>query len=161
MGTYSTTTTIEISAIGTTFDTLTTSMVSRCISWSEAEINKYLSKRYDVSAFDSLANTPPMVQTWCEWLSLSYLYMNNSRGGSDAMARGEAYKKMAIENLQAVAEYKLDLVDSAGAVVPDFSNTAYQVLSTTDQYTETFAEDNELQWKVDDDKLDDIDSDRD
>ena len=41
------------------------------------------------------------------------------------------------------------------------SNTAYRVLSNADGYSTTFNEDSELNWVVDQTKLDDIASERD
>lgn len=144
--------------IGTTFDSVTTSLANKSIDWAEAEVNKYLSKRYDISSFQT--TVPPLVRTLSEWLSVAYTYQGNSRGGKESRERAKEYRDMAIDNLKLIADYKLDLLDTAGSVIDDFSNTAYRVLSSTDIYTETFAEDSELNWAVDSDKLSDIEDDR-
>lgn len=159
MATYATTTSLETLAIGTTFDTATSALAVKCLAWSESEINKYLSKRYNISQFTD-GNVPPMVTTICEWLSLGYLYQNNSRGGKESRERAKEYRDMAIANLDLLSKYQLDLLNTSGSVISDMSNTAYRVLSTTDGYTETFAEDSELNWAVSSSKLSDIGDDR-
>ena len=157
---YCTTTSLDIIMIGTNFDTATTALGGKAIEWAESEINKYLSKRYDISGF-TVGSIPPVIVSWCEQLAVGSTYRENGRGSKEARERFIAYVEPVQENLQMVRDYQMDLVDSLGSVIADFSNTAYRALSTTDTYTETFAEDNELQWAVDKNKLKDIDGDRD
>lgn len=147
--------------VGTEFDTATTSLASRLIIHAENEVDKYLSRRYDVSQFNTSTAVPPLVTSLTETLAEGYMYQRMSRGGKEAMARANDLIKMAVNNLNDIANYKLDLVDTAGSSIVDMSQTAYRVLCNTSDYTPTFAEDNELDWEVDTDKLDDIDSARD
>lgn len=147
--------------VGTEFDTATTSLASRLITHAENEVNKYLSRRYDVSAFNTSTAVPPLVTSLTETLAEGYMYQRMSRGGKEAMARANDLIKMAVNNLNDIANYKLDLVDTSGSSIVDMSQTAYRVLCNTSDYTPTFGEDNELDWEVDTDKLDDIDSARD
>lgn len=158
MGQYTTSTSLAVVMIGTTFDTLTTSMATTSINWAESEVNKYLSKRYDVSSFAT--TVPPLVRTLAEWLSIAYVYQNNARGGKESRERAKEYRDMALDNLKLIADYKLDLLDTSGSVITDFSNTAYRVMSSTVNYHDTFAEDSELNWSVDSDKLNDIGDER-
>lgn len=145
--------------VGTAFDTATTALCTKLIVHSENEINKYLSKRYDVSAFTS-TSLPPILTSWAETLTEGYMYKRMSRGGKEALAQGDSLIKGVLENLKMVSEYKLDIIDSGGDVLSDMSNTSYRVLSTTDTYSPTFNEDSDLKWKTDQDKLDDIESER-
>lgn len=147
--------------VGTEFDTATTSLATRLITHAENEVNKYLSRRYDVSAFNTSTAIPPLVTSLTETLAEGYMYQRMSRGGKEAMARANELIKQAVSNLKDIAEYKLDLVDTNGSSIVDMSQTAYRVLCNTSDYTPTFAEDDELNWEVDIDKLDDIDSARD
>ncbi len=156
MGTYATTTSLQVLMIGTTFDTLTTALSSKLITHSENEINKYLSKRYDVSLWNTSTSIPPLVTSLCETLTEGYMYQRMSRGGKEAMSRGDILIKQAIDNLTLLANYKMDLLTPAGSVLGDMSNTAYKVLSNTSDYSSTFGEDDELNWKVDSNKLQDI-----
>ena len=161
MGIYCTTTSLATIMVDTSFDSATTALADKCVSWAETEVNKHLSKRYNIANYyTTTATIPTMLTTWTEWLSVGYIYQGLSRGGVDAFGRADKYIKMAMDNLKDVAAYKLDLIDNNGGVVSDFSNTAYRVLSTTDGYVETFAEDTPTSWSVDSDKGDDISSDR-
>lgn len=148
--------------IGTTFDTLTSALASKLITHSENEINKWLSKRYDVTVFMATSSAvPPLVTSLAETLSEGYIYQRLSRGGKEADHRGKILIGQVIENLKLISDYKLDLTDSTGAVVADMSQTAYRVLSTTSDYENTFNEDDQLNWAVDQNKLDDISDTRD
>ncbi len=161
-GTYCTTTSLQTLMIGTSFDTATSALASKLIAHAENEINKYISKRYDVgSLYDTSTSVPPLLTTLCETLTEGFMHQRMSRGGKESMLRGKELIDQALANLKLIAEYKLDLVDSSGDVISDMSNTAYRVLSSTADYANTFNEDDELNWKIDPDKLDDIDAERD
>jgi len=161
MANFLTSTSFQVLMIGTTFDTATTSLLDKLMVHAENEVFKYLSKRYDVSGWTSTANTPPLVISLGETICEGYMQQRMSRGGKEALARGKDLVKQAQDNLKMIADYKADLLSSSGAVVSDFSNTSYRVLSNTSDYTPTFGEDDELAWKVDQDKLDDLESERD
>lgn len=160
MGTYATTTSFSTWLIGTTLDAATTSLVGQCITWAEDEINKKLSKRYDITAFQTTTAVPPLVRSLCQQLATGLFYQHNARGGRDAMERGDYFIKKVQENLADLAANKLDLVNTAGSVIAESSNRL-GVLSSTDDYMSTFAEDDPLDWAVDEDKLDDISDERD
>lgn len=163
MGTYATTTTLDTRMLGITFDTATTNIASEAISDAENEIDKYLSKRYDLSAspFNTTTTIPPMVTTMCLWLAQGYMYLDMSRGGKESMDRGQMYINRAIKNLELIRDFKVDLVDSNKSAIADVSTGAMRVLSNTKDYTPTFGEDDPLNWKVDTDKLSDISDSRD
>lgn len=162
MGIYATTTSMQVLMIGTNFDSITTSLCTKLITHSENEINKYLSKRYDISSFnDTSTSVPPIVTTICETLTEGYMHQRMSRGGKDSLARGKVFIDQAISNLNLIAEYKLDLVDSSGDRINDLSTGAFVIKSTTENYSNTFNEDSQLDWEVDSNKLDDIESERD
>lgn len=160
MGLYCTTTSLQVLMVGTSFDTATTSLADKLIIHAENEINKYLSKRYDIETFTPFANVPPIVTSLCETLAEGYMYQRMSRGGKDSMNRAKELIDQAIKNLEAIAKYELDVIDSGGDPVPDMSNTAYRVLSNTTGYANTFNEDNPLNWEVDPKKLQDIEDER-
>lgn len=160
---YCTTSALSTLMIGTSFDSVTTSLANQIIPMAQNKINKYLSKRYDLSAdtFQTTVSIPPLVRSLCEELSEGMMYLRMSRGGKESLTRGKELINMAMQCLEEIADYELDLADTSGSIIDDFSNTAYSVLSNTDDYTPTFAEDDPLNWVVDPDKLDDIESDRD
>lgn len=144
--------------VGTVFDAATTSLATKLITHAENEVNKYLSKRYDIAQFQSAV--PPLVTSLTETLSEGYMYQRMARGGKESLNRGKELIAQAIDNLKLIADYKLDLVNASGTVIDDMSNTAYRIMSSTDGYVSTFNEDDPLDWKVDQNKLDDIDEER-
>lgn len=164
MGLYATTTSIQTLMINVNFDLLTTDLCSKLITHAENEVNKYLSRRYDLSSntFQTTTGIPPLVTSLTERLTEGYMWKSLSRGGTnkESLARGESLEKAVLDNLKLIADYKGDLFATSGSIISDMSNTAYRVLSNTEGYTDTFAEDNELNWAVDPDKLDDISNER-
>lgn len=158
MGTYATTTALNTVMVGYTFDTATTAVAAKCIEWAENEIDKKLMRRYNVASFRT--STPPLITSLCESLALGYLYEQTSRGSKESISRAQIMIKRVMENLDELAGKESDLADADGVIVPDrFASSS--VLCNTSDYTPTFGEDSPLKWKVDSDKLDDIDSDRD
>lgn len=158
MGTYATTTSIQTMMIGVTFDTVTTSLVTKCITWAENEVNKYIGRRYNVGAFVSAGTIPPLVTSLTEQMAEGYAWGRMSRGGKESLWRGKGYIKAAVDNLELIAASKLDLLDASGVAIAERYTT--RVLSNVQDYTETFAEDDPLNWSVDSDKLDAIETDR-
>lgn len=161
MGTYCTTTSLETMWIGAPFTDLT-GAASAIIDDAEAEIDKRLSVKYDVSGWTTSAATPPAVQTICKWLALGYLYEATARGSSakEAYARADRYIKKAQQNITDILEGDAALVDSSGDIIESDSDDQPIHCNTTD-YAPTFNEDSPLNWGVDPDKLDDIDDERD
>ena len=144
--------------VGVNFDADTTTLCSKLIDDAEAEINKYLSKRYDLTAntFQTSTGVPPLVRQLTERLTEGYMWQSMSRGSKESLARAAMIEKQVLANLTQLSEYKLDLVATNGSVIVDMSQSAYRVLVNTADYIETFAEDDETSWAVDPDKLEDI-----
>lgn len=161
MGTFCTTTTIDILMPGTTFDTATTSLATECITQAESKIREVMSPRYDITSdyFQTSTSTPPVVQTWCKWLTTGYMHEHLARGGKESYQRSDRPIKRAMENMKMVAEYKANLVDSTGSLIPEGSSS-FAMTSSTKDYHDTFAEDDPVNWTVDPDKLDDISDER-
>lgn len=147
--------------MGSPFTGLET-IASLCITDAENEIRKRLAARYDVSGADWQTTTgtvPPMVETICKWLAIGYLHEATARGSKDAYARADRYIKKATANLDDLVAGKAVLTDSAGDVI-DVDTEALPVLGNSTDYSPTFNEDSPLNWRVDPDKQDDIDDDR-
>jgi hypothetical protein len=160
MGSYATTTSLEILLPETTFDTATAALASKCITQSENIINSKLSNRYDVSDFNTSTSIPPAVTTYCEQLSMALMMKYRSRGSKEEIARAKEIYDPIIKELTMIAEYEADLVDSSGDPIAERTDGDYYVKSTTDTYTPIFDLDSETNWEVDPDLLDDIESDR-
>lgn len=146
--------------IGTVFDSATTSLASACIYDAQNEIKKRLCKRYDFSASPFLTTTtlPPMITTLAETLALGYMYENMSRGGKEGMARAKQYIDRAEKNMDQLLAGDAQLTDSSGNLIDEIDGD--WVIRTTEEYEPTFNEDDPKNWVVDQDKLDDIESDR-
>jgi hypothetical protein len=162
MGKFTTTTTLDILMVDTTFDSITTQLAGTVITNAENKIRERLSERYDVSAaaFQTSTATPPVVQTLAQWLSQGYLYENLSRGGKMAFERADRFIDKAMKNIDEILDFKANISDSTGADLADKALT-FQVLSNTKDYHDTFNEDPPTQWNVDENKLDDIRDERD
>jgi len=165
VGTYATTTGLDTLTIGYTFDTATTSVADKCITDAENHVRKNLSKRYDLTdsnfALTTTSTVPPMVTTLTEQYSEGLFYMRQSRGSKESLTRGKELIKMVDGCLDEIAERKVDVIADDGSVIEDKTLHNYRIISSSDTYSNTFGEDNPLDWAVDKDKLDDIDSDRD
>lgn len=159
MGRYCTTTSIALRMIGTTFDSATTSLCTELISDAESEINKYLSKRYDVSAFTT-TSLPPIIETWAKNLTTGYMYRDMARGGKEGLAHADSLIKPVLTNLQMIADRKADLIGYSGAAVSELTDNSFSMRSSTSTYTTTFNEDDPISWAADQDKLDDIEDNR-
>lgn len=158
MGLFATTTSLAVNMLGYNFDTATTALATKKITDAENEIKKYLSKRYSFASapFTTYAAMPPLIISLCEKLAEGYMYRSNSRGGKESLTRGKELITEALENLKMIRDYKSDLLNASDGVVSEITNTAYAVKCNTSNYSETFNEDDEKNWAIDSDKLDDI-----
>lgn len=146
-------------------------LASKAIEQAESEVNKYLSKRYDLSSstFQTSTSIPPLVRSLTERLAEANLWEFLSRGGAgkESLERAKAIKSAVIGtkkdpgNLMQIANFEVDLVSTTGSLIPNLTANSSRILCNTSDYTETFAEDDELNWAVDSDKLEDIASERD
>lgn len=163
MGKYATYTSLQTVMVGTQFDSATTALATKTIQWAESEVNKHIAKRYNISGspFDTSTTIPPVIVSLTEQLATGYVWRANSRGSKESNKRAKDMIDGVLENLQALAKYELSILDSAGSLVTEKTNTSFQVLSNTDTYTPTFDEDNPLNWAIDKDKLTDISNGRD
>lgn len=161
MGFYvSTTTSLETRLVDVEFDTATTSLVNNCIEDAEAEVNKWLSKRYDLSPYQTTtAAVPPMMRSLAVKLAEGYYWQRASRGSKESLSRGNSLEKNALQNLKDLSEFKANLVDTAGSlIVDDPDNSSFRVLNNTSDYRPTFNEGSSAHWRVDRDKIDDSDA---
>ncbi len=149
--------------VGVTFDNKTISLSKNCIKEAENEINKWVSKRYNITSYlttTAYSSLPPLLQTWNDRLAEGYMWVRLSRGSKESISRGKELIKDVKDCLMALADNEIDLFDSSGSIVSELENPQ-QVLSNTEDYHTTFDEDDPLNWSIDKDKVDDIISDRD
>lgn len=162
MALYATTTTLEIRMVSVQFDTQTTALAVEMCADAEAEVNKWLSKRYDISSatFQTSTSLPPMCRALATRLAEGYMWQALSRGAPESLSRAKALIDRVMENLKDIANYNAALVSTSGGLIVESSNTAYRVKSTTSNYVPTFDEGNPQQWRVDPNRINDIDDEK-
>ena len=156
MGTLCTTTSFQVIMLDTTFDTATSSLMTKCIEQAENKVKEMLARRYDTSSiYFTTYGEVPVLTTLCEWLATGLMYENMSRGGKDSYMRADRYIKKAMENLKLLRDEETSLVDDEGNEVPE-SDSNNAVFANTYEYVDTFDEGNPLDWQTDPNKLEDI-----
>jgi hypothetical protein len=146
--------------VGTVFDTATTALAVACITDAENEVKKVLAARYDFSAapLNTTTSIPPMITTLAETLALGYMYENMARGSKEGYARADRYIDRAMENMQMLVDGEAKLTDSNGDLVDEIDGD--WAVHTTENYSPTFNEDDPKNWRIDQDKLNDIEDER-
>lgn len=162
MGTFATTTAIDTLIPGVDLSTTTaSSLASKCITWAENRVKSCLSKRYDVSAWNTSTSVPPQVTSITEMLASGYFFKKISRGGPASIERGNESIKDANSELMELAKKQCDLLDSTGSFVSERSTeVSASVISSTNAYYTTFDEDDPINWSIDPDKVSDIEAGR-
>jgi hypothetical protein len=149
---------------GANFSALTT-QASGCVTRAESRIDSVLARRYDLTQnyFQTYTSCPPVIREWTIQLASGFLWQELARAGAgkEAMARGKGLIDGVYADLKDLRDHNLELVDTTGALIVDASTGVGRVMCNTTNYTPTFAEDDELNWTVDSDKLEDISSARD
>jgi len=140
-------------------NTASANIVVDSITDATNEINKYLCQRYDVTQWATLTSTPPIITTICKWLAAGYAIEATSRGSKEQMKRSETLINRAMKDIEGIASGELNLVDSSLNEVST-SSDPNDSFSTTENYSNTFNEDDYLTWKSDTTKLTDILSER-
>lgn len=158
---YSTSTTITLLLPGlpqtttATGHSTTIAVIEQHIDRADNLINSMIAQRYDVSGFTS--TVPPLLKTISEDITTYLSY--RSFFSSDNQNKNEwtdSYKE-AKDLLKQLREGTRDLVDSSGNLIAEVETSAVdKIESTTMDYQPFFDEDDSVDWKVDDDKLDDI-----
>lgn len=160
MGTFATTTSLQTLLPGVSFDTLTTSLCSMCITWAESLVRTSLARRYDMSSspFNTSTSIPTHITSITEKIAMGYYFKNSSRGSKESLSRGQALIDEGKSELKDIATYKTNLLDNSYSPV---SNRFRAVYCSASSYNTTFNEDDPLHWRPDSNKLSDIADDRD
>ena len=153
MGSYISTTTIyddEMSRLTTTV--MPASILTAYIAKAEAVANGFISQRYTLS--DVITANPPIIQGIVRDLTIYYalkkLYTKDNQNGSEWLA---ALKEDAFELLNMIADNKIKLVASSTVLS---SNLAASMRSSHENIPLIFNVDDEYEWHVSDNLLDDI-----
>ena len=109
------------------------------------------------SKFTVAANVPGHITSITEKMAMGYYFKNASRGSKESIARGDALLNDAQAEVMGIAKFEIDLLDNSYAVIAQRSSA---VRDAAANYHPTFGEDDPLLWNVDQNKLDDIESNR-
>lgn len=144
--------------------TSTVSIIQNHITRADAFINGKLARRYDIP-FDP---TPPLIANISEDITSYYsyrsLYAQDNQNSSTRLAEYQTVDATmtAFALLEQLRLGELDLVNTAGALIPENSDTQDDsVESTNEDYTPIFDVDDTLNQCVDCDRLTDIKNARD
>ncbi len=88
-------------------------------------------------------------------------FLSRGGAGKESIERAKVLKTDALDNLNSVSLYKMDLLNTTGSLIADMANNSQRVLCSTSDYSNTMNEDDELDWAVDSTKLTDIANGRD
>lgn len=152
---YSSATSILLIFPGLANTSTVTNVITRHITRADALIDSKISKRYSVP----ISPTPPLLGSLSEDISVYYTY--RSFYTSDNSNRTEYFAELrdhAIATLDEIREGKIDIVNTAGSLITerDEESTTGILDSTTKDYQPFFDVDDELDWKFDADRLDDV-----
>lgn len=165
MGKYFTTSSISIVLPGflksdtTTSDSVGTAIFERAIENTEGYVNSVISRRYDVTAFTT-TSIPPLLRKITEDLSI---YEVLKKTGYRANERNEFLDdfKDSKNILEQIAKGEVELTYTDGSTVAINSNEVSKLKSSTEDYNATTNLDDETNWEVDGDQLEDIEDERD
>lgn len=162
MGAFSTYTSLATLMPGTSFDTATNNLASKCIDQAETYIKQRLSRRYDVSTLPFTINTTTsMVTNLSEAYAMGLLFKYISRGAKESISRGNEILADAKKAIDMIVNHQSDLLDATNGSTPVTERTNLnEVICSTSSYSTTFEEDDPLNWVEDPDKLTDIANDR-
>ena len=167
MGKYATTTSFTnllpfFLASNSASDTTGVGIISAHIDRAEAVVNSYLVARYDVRSWTqtsaSGANVPPMVRTVAEDLTSYYSIRGAHVKDGEISNKSLPDYKEIMGTLKMMADGKMALADTNGSLVA--TRSASMFLSNTKDFAPTFDLDDPEKWKVDQDRLSEIDGDR-
>jgi len=139
--------------------TNTTALIDQHIARADNIINSKIATRYDVSSFTT--SVPPLLKTLSEDITSFFTY--RSEFSSDNQNSNEWTDKFneAKTMLDELRDGDMDLVDSGGNIIDEITtSTIDRIESTTEDYQSFFDEDKSTNWKVDEDKITDIEDNR-
>lgn len=136
-----------------------TDTVNYYIGKAEAEVDSYLSKVYSMPIVaSSLSSVPPLVESLTQDLAaykiMQWQYSGDNQNASDWV---EALGEDVYSTLDKIVEEEIGITDEDGNTIQAFNGMS----SNMEDIPSVINLDDELNWKVSNDLLDQISSDRD
>jgi len=139
--------------------TNTTALISQHIDRADNIINSKIATRYDVSSFTT--SVPPLLKTISEDITSFFTYRSEFSSDNQNFSEWTDKFKEAMALLDELRKGDLDLVDSGGNIIDEVTTSSVdRIESTTQNYQPFFDEDDSINWKVDGDKITDIEDNR-
>lgn len=163
MGTFATYTSLDLLIPGVKITNTAASLAAKCIVWAENQVKSKLSRRYDISGSPFLTSTsvPPQITSITEMIASGHLFKQLSRGAPESIDRGNEIIKDGMDQLISLATGESHLLDTSGSFVGERTDSVREyVIHSASGYHTTFDEDDPINWKIDPDKIDDIESGR-
>lgn len=137
-------------------DSATADALNAHIRRADDIINGKLARRY-ATPFTT-TTIPPLVRTIAEDLTSGFLFRSlYTRDSQNTNAWTEDLMKKAFELLDQIANYEIDITDTAGSLIAEI-NTGSRLDSSTENYAPVFDIDSETSHLIDADRLTDIDN---
>lgn len=161
MGSYATTTSISnlipffLKGNTTTSDTTGVALFSAQVDRAEGEVNSFLSARFAMP----FSTVPPLVRSLTEDIACYYTIRAAYTHDGELQNKFLDDFKSAFVTLESIRDGKTNLAYTDGSLVPSRSSDRY--LSNTNDYSPTFNLDSARKWKVSQNRLDDIEDERD
>lgn len=162
MGTFATYTSFATLVPDWTFGAAMNTLGGFCVNWAESQVKARLARRYNVgNAPFTVFTTTSMLTNITEELALGYLFKLSSRGAKQQIDRGNALMESALAQIKDLADHRMDLLDASlgTSVIADRSDSQV-IFASMAAYHPTFDEDDPLNWGTDDDKINDIATER-
>jgi hypothetical protein len=157
-------TSIQYRLINTDFtNTNTAALFTEAALAADDDIRGHLAKRYDVSSsyFQTSTSAPPLLRKVGQDLTIGYIIEGLSRGSKEDQARSDRYLKRGFSLLEKIANFEMEIFDTAGSLIPGSTTNYAGVKENSSGYHNTFNEDAPTSWAIDQNKLDDIEDERD
>ena len=158
---YSTATTIIVllpglpNSAGAAGYTAITTLIDAHITRADNVINSKIARRYDIADF--IVNVPPLLRTISEDISSYYTYRSEYSGDTQNENEWTDKYNEAAKILDEIRDSKIDLVNTAGAIIPDRTESAFDMVTSDNQdYQPFFDIDEPTDWKFDADLKDSL-----
>ena len=160
MGLYATTTSLPqllpffYKGNTSTSDTAGVALFSTQIDRAEGEVNSFLTARYSLP----FSTVPPLVRSLTEDISCYYTVRAAYVHDGELQNKFKDDFKDAFVTLKSIRDGETKLALTDGSILPSRADDRYRC--STEDYAPTFNHDDAKKWKTDQDRLDDIRTER-
>jgi hypothetical protein len=137
----------------------TTALITKHITRADTIINGKIAARYAIGSIQT--NVPPLLRTLSEDIASYFSFRSWFSQDNQNVNEWTDKFNEATQMLDMIRKGEMDLFDTAGSLITEVTTDDMQMVDGNNiDYQSFFDEDNELSWKVDEDKLDAIGDER-